>query len=151
MELMEIPLKSDFRFGVHKHKSLGLIENRIPVSNSHYIPREVDVIDIDVPFLLGLDVLMKYGMVIDTDKLRIRSNLEGWDIPLVRKRGHLFLEWEACFLFSSSDVLRVHRHFFHPKSTRLYDVIRRAEPENTSPSLLKGLEKIDSTCDVCQR
>ena len=47
--------------------------------------------------------------------------------------------------------MKVHRHFHHPDSERLYSVMSRAEPNKTSPEVLRTLTLIISTCDLCQR
>ena len=50
-----------------------------------------------------------------------------------------------------SELVRVHRHFYHPNSERLYSLMKRGVPGKTSPRVLHDLEEIESTCDLCQR
>ena len=50
-----------------------------------------------------------------------------------------------------SELGRVHRHFYHPNSERLYSLTKRGVPGKTSFKVLHDLEKIESTCDLCQR
>ena len=47
--------------------------------------------------------------------------------------------------------MKVHRHFHHPDSERLYSVMSRAEPDKTSPEVLRTWKRISYTCDLCQR
>lgn len=142
---------ASFRFGVHRHRSLGSVEIRIPIFGAHFIQLRVDVVNINIPFLLGLDIMTRYGMILDAEHLTLSSGPDGWTLPLRRKHGHLYLEWEARILFTESELRRVHRHFYHPKPERLYAVIKRSDPSKASASLMEDLKKIESTCDTCQR
>lgn len=99
---------------------------------------DVEVVDIDIPLLQGLEFLDAFMMTID---LTIASSLardEGWDIPLLLKGGHLYITWDAgsVELFSEEKLRRVHLHFFHPESQRLYGVLRRARPDEISHQTL---------------
>ncbi|CDF36525.1 unnamed protein product [Chondrus crispus] len=140
-----------FSFGTHKHVGLGLLTVRVPIAPTHFISLSVEVVDTNVPFLLGLDNMEKYKMVLDTDKCILSSKLEGWQIRLWKKRGHLYYVWGPNILFTESELMKVHRHFHHPYSERLYSVMSRAEPDKTSPEVLRTLKRISSTCDLCQR
>ena len=140
-----------FSFGTHKHFGLGSLTVRIPVAPTHFISLSVEVVDTNVPFLLGLDTMERYKMVLDTDKCTLSSKLEGWHISLRKKLGHLYYEWGPNILFTELELMKVHRHFHHPDSERLYSVMSRADPERTSPEVLRALKQISSTCDLCQR
>ncbi|CDF36767.1 unnamed protein product [Chondrus crispus] len=143
--------KNVFSFGTHKHLGLGLLTVRVPIAPTHFISLSVEVVDTNVPFLLGLDNMEKYKMVVDTDKGMLSSKLEGWQIRLRKKLGHLYYEWGPNILFTESELMKVHRHFHHPDSERLYSVMSRAEPDKTSPEVLRTLKRISSTCDLFQR
>lgn len=140
-----------FSFGTHKHSRLGRLNIRLPVNDSHFVPLLVDVADLNVPFPLGLDVMTEYKMVLDMDECTLASKLQGWQIPLRKKPGHLYYEWAATILLTETELVRVHKHFYHPNSERLFSLMRRADPGSTSPQVLKDLEKIEGACDVCQR
>jgi hypothetical protein len=53
----------------------------------------VDIVQAEVPLLLGLDAMSRNGLnvLIATDELF--SAVHGWTLPLRRTQGHLFLEW----------------------------------------------------------
>ena len=55
-----------FKFGDDLQKSVGTINIRIPIKLHHVIKLYVDVVDVNVPFLLGLDFLDKYKMYPNT-------------------------------------------------------------------------------------
>ena len=124
---------------------------RVPITESHFIELLVDVVDVQIPFLPGLDTIRRFKLVFDTDNLRLSLKVEVWDVPFTSKRGHLYFELKLDILFTLSDLVRVHRHFYYPKSERLYSLRKRGVPEKTPRGFLRGLEEIQSTCDLCQR
>ena len=124
---------------------------RVPIAPTNFISLSVEVVITNVPFLLGLENMEKYKMVLDTDKCMLSSKLEEWRISLRKKLGHLYYEWGRNILFTESELMKVHRHFHHPDSERLYSVMSHAEPDKTSLEVLRTLKRISSTCDLCQR
>ena len=77
-------------FGTHKHLGLGLLTVRVPIAPTYFISLSVEVLDTNVPFLLGPDNMEKYKVVLDTDKCMLSSKLEGWQVRLRKKLGHLY-------------------------------------------------------------
>ena len=157
-EFMNIPFAPNtsstgtvFRFGTHRHKGLGKLEIRIPITDFHFLELSVDIVGINVPFFFGLDMLKAFKMVIDAEHFILSSRLQGWEVQLTEKLGHLYYEWGAAVMFTEAELQKTHRHFFHPQSERLYAVMKRADPETTSPTVLSDLERIAATCDICQR
>ena len=144
-------VRPNFCFGTHRHKGLGRIEIRVPISNDYYIPVMTEVVNIDIPFLLGLDKMTDNDIVLDTNRQTLSSSTDGWKVSLVRKRGHLYYDWEIRVLFTEAELHKVHNHFFHPKPEKLYALIRRTDPATASPKVLHDLERIEATCHPCQR
>jgi hypothetical protein len=65
--MMKRPLKpypnsNVYVFGEDRRKSLGSISIRIPTSQNAFIEVLADVVTANVPFLLGLDLLRKFGL-----------------------------------------------------------------------------------------
>jgi hypothetical protein len=81
--------KRVFVFGVDKRKSLGILHMRLPTPNGSFIMLEVDAVPTNVPRLLGLDVLDKFGLSADTVHNVLHCTAEDWKLPLVRKLGHV--------------------------------------------------------------
>lgn len=52
----------------------------------------VDVIDANVPFLLGLEKIEKCNMVLDTDRCVFSARLRGYEVPLRMKLVHIYYE-----------------------------------------------------------
>ena len=73
--------------------------------------------------------------------------------PLVRKNGHVYLEWPTSksVLFSSPELLRLHRGFSHPATDKLYNLLRTARPYETNQETKLVLDQIKQACDTCQR
>ena len=143
--------RPSFSFGTHRHIGLGKLDIRVPISEDYFLPLKIEVVNIDIPFLLGLDSMTKYGMVLDIHARTLSSKLDGWEVPLIRKRGHFYYEWDFRILFTEAELRKVHKHFFHPKPEKLYALMKRADPSATASQVLKDLENIDATCDPCRR
>ena len=138
-----------FSFGTHKHKADGYIDIRIPVDDNAFLTVRAAVVKINIPFLLGLETMMIYKMVIDVDDKKIYSKRDGWTMGLCLKGGHLYHEWKIGILFTQQELRKVHNHFYHPEPDRLYSLFKRADPSSTSQQLLQDLDRINSTCDTC--
>jgi hypothetical protein len=81
-----------YRFGVDKQDSLGSIAIHIPTPAS-FITLNVDVVRANVPLLIGLEVLDANGLTADTVSNKLKCQKGGWETPLVRKIGPVYLEW----------------------------------------------------------
>lgn len=144
-------VRNVFSFGTHEHPGLGTMNMRLPISPSHFLHLTVDVVDTNVPFHLGLDNMERYRMLIDTDKCALSSRHQGWTVPLRKKLGHLYYEWGPQNLFTETELMKVQKHFHHSDSERLYAIMKRSDPEKTSPQLLNYLKRISAACDLFQR
>lgn len=81
----------------------------------------------------------------------ISSQTTDWELPLVRKNGHLYISWPTEVLFTTSEPKKLHRHFFHTNPARIFDLLKRANPGEVDGDDLTKLEKITNECDVCQK
>jgi hypothetical protein len=122
-----------FVFGVDKWNSLGIRHMRLPAPNNSLIMLEVDVVLTNVPMLLGLDVLDKFGLCADTVHIVLHCTAEYWTLPLVRKLGHVYLEWSApdLILYTKSELQKLHRNFSHPSTQNLFALLKRAKKLTT--------------------
>jgi hypothetical protein len=59
------PSRSTFRFGVDAHKSLGTLDIQILTRETSFLLVQTDVVPVDVPLFVGLDVLDKFGLTVD--------------------------------------------------------------------------------------
>jgi transposase InsO family protein len=144
--------KNIYRFGVDRQESMGSFSIRLPTPVS-IIFLEVDVVRANVPLLIGLDVLDAYGLTADTVKNSLKCPSIGWEIPLVRKLGHVYLEWplETNILFTKSELTKLHRGFYHPTNENLMNLLKRARPNDLDKDTNRLLQNISKSCETCQR
>lgn len=140
-----------YTFGSHQHSGIGQVNILVPISHSFFLSFDADVVDANVPLLLGLDVLTSYRMILNFADDEVTSKADGWRLPLIRKGGHVYLDWTVGILYTVPELRKIHRHFYHPHSEKLYAMMRRADPKKVSPEVLADLERVSATCEVCQR
>jgi hypothetical protein len=101
---------------VDKRNSLGILYMRLPTPNGSFIMLEVNAVPTNVPTLLGLDVLDKFGLSEDTVHNVLHCTAEDWNLPLVRKLGHVYLVWFATdrILYTKSELQKIESQFFAP-------------------------------------
>lgn len=104
----------------------------------------------DVLLLLGLDVLTSSSLILDFSDNEVRSKNDEWSFPLLRNNGHSYLFWPVCIVYTPSELRKVHRQFYHPHAENLYAFMNKSDPEKVSPDVMAYLQRITSTCDVCQ-
>jgi len=144
-------------------------ERSIAIEKPSNVPRvyvEMDVVDADIPALLGLDVLDRERLVADTvfnglarrvwvKKVNGRDiYIDEWFVPLVRSSsGHVYVSMDIGqhTFFSVAQLQRLHRQFYHPSAEKLFQLLRKARPEDVTPETLKVLEDLGKRCDPCQR
>jgi len=76
---------------------------------------------------------------------------KGVAVPLVRKFGHIYLDWGSKILYTFPDLQRIQEHFNHAKPERLYALMRRAKDHQETPETIRQLEDVTEAGDVCQR
>lgn len=122
---------------------------------------EMYVIESNIPAFLGLDAMDEHSLTpcIMTNTLVKRVVKHGmatdiWTIKLTRaKTNHLFapLQKPCLARFTRVQLHKLHRQFFHPSPNKLFNLRKKARPEQATPETRKALEEITSRCDPCQR
>lgn len=102
--------------------------------------------------LIGLDVMDKYSMQVLSVSNELECVTEGWRTPLSRKHGLIYWEWsnEMPTFFTRPQLERLHRHLLHPSTRKLYNLLRRAKPDQLTPETMETLNEIQKTCQTCQ-
>lgn len=100
---------------------------------------ELDIVDADIPALLGMDVLDKESLTPCTITNRLIHKAKGttmdgkdiiidsWSVPLIRSpSNHLYAEMESVtpLFFTRSQLVRLHRQFFHSSAQKLFNVMK---------------------------
>ena len=124
------------------------------------------IVNASVPALLGMDVLDKESLVVDTvshslrkrvpvkDSADVTHFVDLWSIPLLRSRSnHVYagICTSVPVLFTKPQLQKLHRQFFHPSAMKLFNLLRKARPEEATTETLQILEDICKSCDPCQR
>ena len=161
------PSQNRFRFANSVFESRGKIT--IPLRTPLGIPPvnvDLDIVDADIPALLGMDVmdrelltpctitnrLIRKTPQVDSDGTK--NFVEEWSVPLLRSRSnHLYahMDLSTAMYFTRSQLLKLHRQFFHPSAQKLFNLLRRSRPDEATPETLRVLQDISSRCDPCQR
>ncbi len=138
-----------FKFGDVIHDSNGVMKIILPTPSGHDIEFETDVVEADVPLLLGYDVLCKHGLNINIRESKIEH--KDWAFPIVHRSGHLWVQWMAEVHYTKAELLKLHRHFRHPSSEKLFALLKRIKPDDLPKSTLSVLKEIQKSCEPCSR
>ena len=111
------------------------------------IPVEIDIIRPDIPPILGLDILDRERLTPDiaynvlgkrrkiTQKDGTAIYIEDWGIPMCRaaiRHTYLPIAVNIPVHFTRTQLQKQHRQFFHPTAEKLYNLLRRSRPEDTT-------------------
>ena len=120
------------------------------------IPVLSDIVPVDLPALLGLDVLDSEVLYADNVTNRIAhrcvtskpgESLSYQDVrcvPLIQYVRHL----HASIVFSNDQIL--HRQFGHPSTEKFYKLLKTGGLKAVDASTHKLLEDIAARCEPCQ-
>ena len=73
-------------------------------------------------------------------------------VKLVLKLGHFYLPWpESLMFYSRKELLRIHRRFSHPSTTKMMALLERSDPTKIDSETRKILGDIVAKCNSCQR
>jgi len=145
------PSSVKFKFGDGGFPSEGTLLVRIPTPDGSFIALRIDVVQADIPMLLGLDVMDREKLVANNVLNELQSYNNGWKMPLVRKLGHMYLCWSSkSVLFTKKELIKLHRHFRHPSAGKLFNLIRTARPNQADPATRELLETITKSCQTCE-
>lgn len=140
-----------FRFGDSKCKSLGIIPITVPFTENDLICSEVDVVSANVPFLVGLDLLGKQQLFVNNISNELCVSGSNIKLPLIRKRGHIYFEWDKQIRYTYQELVKLHRAFSHPASDKLFSLLKLARPWEKHQAVREALDLLSKRCNVCQR
>lgn len=140
-----------FKFGEQIEQGVGNVCIKVPVDEGNHIDLNVDVVDLDIPLIIGLDVLRGHKLLVNyIDNTMHFCNFK-INRPIKHKLGHMFLEWDAHeILFTREELVRLHLHFMHPSASKLYQLISRADPSKANPTIKRLVEEVSTACDNCK-
>lgn len=108
------------------------------------------VISADVPDMMGMYVLDQHSLTPYTVSSRLIKTIivehgdnsyaiYDWHVHLTRSDGHLNARYSvpALKMFTTQQLTKLHRQFFHPSSEKRYNLLRKVRPEDTTPETQK--------------
>jgi Reverse transcriptase (RNA-dependent DNA polymerase) len=140
-----------FRFADSTLPALGSMGIVLAAPDGSSLQFQVDVVDAGIPLLLGLDFLDHHGLYAQTVDNILVSARSGWTLPLVRRGGHVFVNFHASVCYNRAEVRKLHRQFHHPSVNKLRDVLCRADPSARPAELQNLLQEIKDNCVTCQQ
>jgi transposase InsO family protein len=145
-----LPSANKFKFADQTSCSLGrlLVPVQTPGGTRSL---QVEVVDADIPLLLGLDFMDHMKVTANTLTNQLES-ADGWTLPLSRHGGHIYVEWDDLHatMFSTAQLQKLHRQFFHPSADKLYNLLKRSRPKDANEETRALLKMITDTCHPCQ-
>ena len=156
--IIKVPNRTRFIFGKTVTETQYRYKLRVPLSHSTYVEAQVAVVSLEIPFLIGLEVLVHYGLNMDFFKMSLRYQHTEIETPITIFDKHAYIHAMACdatakgdmILFNKAELRKLHLHFFHPTPTQLYQLIRRTRPNEVDVDRQRLLADISSECEQCQ-
>ena len=146
------PSPYSYKFGDGIRASRGMIDVRMRIKEGFYLQFFVDVVDADIPLLLGLDLLDKHMLVADNTVNLLISKVGRWTVPIVRAHGHMFVKWDVHeVLYTRTELERLHLHFFHPSKQKLLNLLKRGTPDSITAETAGVIQDIVDNCAGCKR
>lgn len=119
--------KMQFKFGNAVKPSLAVMKCRLPCPYGGRLDLDNDLVDLDIPMLLGLLELRRHSLFIDYLADTIENKDLEWRVLLVGKYVHHYwaILWTES-IYTRAQIEPPHKHFFHPNAQKLYDLINRS-------------------------
>lgn len=149
------PSSNRFRFGNSTYNSIGIVQFFLATPQGvPAITVQMDVVPVDIPALLGLDILdscalysvtvtilLLHWLVASSTVQPLAYNDE-WAVPLRRHDSHVSADvhMPACTFFTRTELLKIQNQFAHPSAQRPYKLLRQPYPNEVSSNTLNVLE-----------
>jgi hypothetical protein len=78
---------------------------RVPIHQS-FIPHSAEVVNVDVPLLLGIYFLYKHRVIVDVTRNVLIHRPTDASKPLARKHGHIYIEWDSNMQLTDGELLK---------------------------------------------
>lgn len=139
---------SRFRFGPDQYTAAECILVGIPTRDRETTIPRVDIFDINILFLTGLDTLTKYRMSVDTVRDKLCLPIQNIDVPLTRNSRHIYLERSKhnFMLFTKQEFIKLYRGSSHPSDDVLLNPLHLARPSEVNSTTNLILESIVKHC-----
>lgn len=65
--------------------------------------------------------------------------------------GYVYYEWNYEVMYTENKLKKSHRHFYHHRSSRILDIVKRSDNPTETKETLDMLQKITDSCYTFQR
>ena len=158
---------NSFRFGNVVFRSVGTVVLQLKTpKGAEKIFVQLDIVAADMPALLGIDVMDAVGLTPCTVSNRLVKKVptndqrtefkDLWSIKCIRaSSNHMYAPIVTpryiATNFTHAELTKLHKQFFHPSPSKLFNVLEKSRPENLEPKTLEALQEITKNCTTCQR
>ena len=91
-----------------------------------FISDSVEVVDVEFPVILGMDLLDRNQLIVYVTSDRLLHKPTRAAQPLKRKYGHVYIELDTDMLYTNDELQKMHRKLFYPTANNLMDLLKRA-------------------------
>lgn len=86
------------------------------------------IVTIDVPLLLGIDVLQKLKLLINFKTGTRHSPRDYRRVQFVQNLGHMYVELPMEIYYTEQELRQIYWHFYHPSTSKLQVLIQKGAP-----------------------
>jgi Reverse transcriptase (RNA-dependent DNA polymerase) len=148
-----IPSNRTFRFGKTVLPSMGRSVLFFFSSDGTRISYESDVVNLDIPALIGLSLLSEAGADILVQRMKLVARQ--WQVDLLFKHGHLYISSSSLrandVMFSKDVLAGLHKKLGHATADTTERFLSIAQPEPLTNSDRKLLKEVLNECVVCEK
>jgi hypothetical protein len=147
-----------FRFGAAAVPSLSIAIIRMPCTPVETFASKqpmsfefpMDIVNLDVPLLMGLDVLLDTGATVDISESAMCTY--AWQTYIEVRNEHVFVPPEhAVVLLSTKELTSLRKKLSHSSASKLTGFLQRARPEEMDSATRTTINAISRECDICSR
>lgn len=145
-----------FKFGQTIFYSAVVFLARIRVSQDSFLEFKIDIVRGYLPLLIGPEVMIGHELHLDFVKNQLSDSTNTCSLLIFYLRGHAFVKdavkhnvrygfFDKCMtsqvedrkrhimLYTFSELEKLHYYFYHPSSGKLFNLLKRFNPEHATP------------------
>lgn len=139
---------TNFRFVRSNFRSKGKFKTRLRVDQSQFVEFCsqfvefcVEIVEGDFSLLIGLVVMRANELIMNYGNDTISDTSTSWTLPIKYRRGHSFVfDIAYSVMFTRKELEKLNLHFHHPSSGKLFNLLKRADPQKSDPSAKQMLD-----------
>lgn len=129
---------------------MGALVTSLRIDSERFLEMTIEAVEGDFPLLIGLEIMKKHRLILKYGNDRMSDNSGTWTLPITHAHGHFFVQDEAYeILYTKPELETLHLQFHHQSTGKLYNLLKRFDPDNTDTSAKATLEEISKACASC--